>query len=182
MGCHGLRLAHNKEPIFARHADIRHNQRVHAATEFFHGFACTGGGVDPPSPAYEAGFEGGAHSAVIVHHKNTAHRTASSQTGKLSRIVVPRCGVLSARIVPLCCSTILRHTASPSPGLPARRLKPGSKMRDRQSAGIPGPVSATVSSILLPSADGPPPTSIHPPSGMTRMLFSTRFNKTCSRQ
>ena len=48
----------------------------------------------------------------------------------------------SRAIAPPCCSMMVLHTASPSPGLPGRVVKPGAKIWLSCSAGMPLPVSA----------------------------------------
>src|SRR5256885_3692611 len=101
---------------------------MQAAAKLFKSFGSVRRSVNLPSATEKAGFERRTHAAVIIDYQDPVHSIAPSAgspvevwpvSGKVRVKVAPHPGGLAAVSVPPCCSVILRHTASPRPGLPA---------------------------------------------------------------
>src|SRR2546422_2951766 len=100
-----------------------------ATAKFRDGLSRPGGAVHLPAAAQEARFQCSAHPDLVVDYQHLMHQvlahSAAPVRGNVKVKMAPLPGELNASIVPPCCSTIFWHTASPSPGLPGRVVKPG---------------------------------------------------------
>src|SRR6202166_1383102 len=166
MRSQGARFAHQAEAVRSRHADVGHHQRMPDAAEFFQSLARAPGRIHPPVAPEEMRFERAAHPGLIVDHQHSIHGFApgggffcrvaparSSPSGNISVKLAPAPARFPAARRPPCCSTILRHTAKPSPGLPACVLNPASNIFVPSPLITPGPVSLTeiTATALSPS-------------------------------
>src|SRR5579884_1556281 len=179
--------------VHPRHANVDQRDVVRAGDESGERLAAIRKRLRFESLIGEHAVQRLANHILVVDDQNPALHTrapvslsgnaAVTGCGNGSCIVnsAPAPGADCAAMVPPCCSTILRATASPRPVRCSSSLvvKNGSKICGSTSEGMPGPLSRRRISACAPAPSSAALTVTRPPPGMASASLTSSPRTTC---